>query len=325
MRLLFFLLLLTTGLFGCRVLSKSQKDAISNFSEMTKTISQVPNDIYSKYYDLEHEFRNLNDATLLLHDKDLGENIANLEKSLIIDSTDTKKIQQIKLQYGILNKFTTLLLALSNKASEDSFAKRKTEFISSFQSMRKTYNSIFPNDTIPASLGSLVGGIVQEIGNRSIRSLQRKYVIQLLSEAQQPFKSICDYYVTTHSKNIARFADVGKEIATQYKSYLIQLKLDSFTTKNMALYQVTLIPMYQRWRAQAELINELAKNAKTGMKGLENSYDTLLSSLQGKIKIKDWFNNLKPLYESYGNINDAYNAYEKDLDKIKSSKELPKP
>ena len=107
----FFLIL---AFSNCKVLSSSQRESISDFAAMAGTVAEVPTDIYSKYYALNHEYKMLNSAADFLDAPKIEDAIANLEEKQQDIATDNKMILQFKTQYGILKQFAELLAALAD-------------------------------------------------------------------------------------------------------------------------------------------------------------------------------------------------------------------
>ncbi len=321
MRYLFLLMAIITTLSQCKVMHNSQKERVCEFAQIAKTVADVPSDIYTKYYELNHTFKMYNSATDFFDTRKITDAVKNLEEKQSDISADDSKIQAFKTQYGILRRFASLLLALNDKGVEDDFCKNKQEFVSSFQSLRKNYNNLFPSDPIPKSLTSLVGTLVEEIGKRSIRYMQRKYLVRLMTEAEQPFNAICDFYINKHSKEIDKLCErLPAETVHAFSMYLQNIKTDSLGGSNLILYQDRMLPLYLGWQAKVKVVTALARNQKLSMQKLKTAYAALQKALQSHASFKETMPEVLSLADSYYNIKDAYSCYSDEVKKIRATK-----
>ena len=322
-QMIIFLILVSSG---CSVMHNSQKEALAEFSHMSISVADVPGDIYAKYYELNHQYKILNSAADFMDAPNVNDAIKNLELKEKDMAIDEAKIHAFDVQYEILKKFGSLLLAMTDKSHEDEFVKQKEEFATSFQLLRKKCNTLFPSINLQNSLGGLVAAVVQEIGTRSIQSLQRKYLNQLLKEAERPFIAICDFYIDQHSKEIDQLCkNLPEETVQAYSTYLYNIKSDSLLANNLLLYQDRLVPLYQSWQSKVKVILQLAKNQKESMQNLKEAYTALEKSLSTSATLKEMLPEISSLYNSYTNIRDAYACYAGEMKRIKETKTDSQP
>ncbi len=308
---------------GCKVIRNSQQEHLAEFAHMAIKVADVPGDIYTRYYELNHQYKILNSASQFMDAPKVTDAINDLELKEDDIAMDDAKIHAFRVQYEILKKFAALLMAMTDPVYRDNFVKEKDEFVTSFQLLTKKCNTLFPSSKLPLSLGGLVGSMVQEIGMRSIQYMQRKYLIQLLNEAGPSFTAICDFYIDEHSREIELLCrNLKEETDHAFSTYVNNIKNDNQSGNNLLLYQDRLVPLYQSWQAKVKIIKQLSVNQKESMQRLKEVYTALQRSLVAKVTLKEMVPEMGTLYTCFGNIRDAYEQYGDEMKRIRDSRPI---
>ena len=323
MKYFWIIILFVSFASGCTVIRNSQQEDLAEFAHMAIKVADVPGDIYTRYYELNHQYKILNSASQFMDAPKVTDAISDLELKEEDIAMDDAKIHAFKVQYEIMKKFAALLMAMTDPVYRDNFVKEKDDFMTSFNLLSKKCNTLFPTSRLPSSLGGLVGSLVQEIGSRSIQYMQRKYLVQLLKEAEPSFTAICNFYIDQHAKEIELLCrNLKEETDHAFSTYVNNIKNDNQSGNNLLLYQDRLVPLYQSWQAKVKIIRQLSDNQIESMEKLRDAYNAMQHSLVSKMTLREMIPEMGSLYNSFGNIRDAYEQYADEMKRIRDSRPI---
>jgi hypothetical protein len=218
--------------------------------------------------------------------------------------------------YDILNLYASLLLAFTDESEyQNNLAKQKDEFIPAFDSLASKFNTLNPHNKIQInSIGILFSNIIQEVGSRRIRYLQRKYLKELVENGNDLVVQICDHYKTNGGiyNNKKQLADLDTEIDRTYKNFIKDVNLDTENTNTYRFYTLY-DPIYLNWKNKKNLINDLYNLNAKAFSEIKNSHQKLKELLEQKATINDLTSSLNDLYAGLHILNESYKNFEKSL------------
>ncbi len=303
--------ILVSFVAGCKVLSKEETKSVQALSKAMTTGSSLPSDYTRQYYDVALESDQLL-ASIITNPPD---KILKL-KELIEDRAEADKIVKgYSAGYGILNKYAELLLALTDDTTyQNGLSKQKDAFIPSFDTLVSKYDTFNAANKLPVtSMGSLLSNIIQEIGSRRIKYLQRKYLKDLVTTADTIVAEICDQYkAMDFYKNDKQLASLGKILDESYKTFMNFVNLDSSSAGPYQYYK-QYDPIYLDWKNKEVLLKELNEKNLKAIVAIKASHHALKQLLDKKATDKELASNLQGLYASVNSLKESYQKFNKDL------------
>jgi hypothetical protein len=311
MKKLSFLLILVSVVSSCKVLSKQEVKSVQALSKAMTTSSKLPSDYTKQYYEVALESNQL----LASVTTDPNIKIKTL-KGLLADRLQADEIVKgYNSGFGILNKYAELLLAFSDDSTyQKDLSKQKDAFIPSFDTLVSKYNTYYPQNKIPVtSLGGLLSNIIQEVGSRRIRYLQRKYLKDMVSTADTIVAHICNQYNSIDFyKNNKQLTSLGTTLDQNYKTFMNYINIDAVNSNPYNYYKIY-DPIYLDWKNKEAILNDLnVKNLKA-MNEIKTSHQKLKELLYKKASLKELTISLKNLYASVNSLNESYLKFQKDL------------
>jgi hypothetical protein len=318
-------LLFSFGLLAmcsCRTLRTSQTKLIDDFATAARTVVQTPPQIYSEYYLLKDAPRLLKNSVTFAIDKDstLKYPLRELQETYTQMQANAAIVKGYAATVGILESFATLLKTLSDTKYIAAFSKQQGEFKVRLDSMVNKYNYLQPEKKIAPSLTSVITKVLDAMSTRAIKSMQRKYIEELLVEGETSIKGLCNLYVETIAPEATiNINNLEKELQNDFKEYVINLKASDKTRySDPVLYQERIIPVYLDWSNRQKKLVQLQKASIAGMKGIVEVYEILVQKIKSKASIKESIEEVKSLQKSAAAIKDAYDTYTEEKEKMQT-------
>lgn len=299
-------------LSGCKVLSKQETKSVQALSKAMAISSGMPSEYTRQYYNVALES---NQLLISIIPTTPSEKIKEL-KGLIQDRIEADRIVKgYSSGYGVLNKYAELLLVLSNDSTyQKELTKQKDGFMPAFDTLVSRYNTFNPGNKIPVtSFGNILSNIIQEIGSRRIRYLQRKYLKDLISTADTFVAQICDQYISLDfDKNNKQVTSLSKTLDEHYRQFIIYINLDSSHSIPYNYFNIY-DPIYIDWKTKEGLLKELNEKNRNTMTNLKSAHHKLKELLDKKATIKELAANLYNVYASVNSLKESYQKFQKDL------------
>jgi hypothetical protein len=271
---------------ACTGIKSSQKQAVEKYAIVTKGISTMPPEIYSRVYQLRSQTQTLQLSAVIATNQSARESIEALQLDLSEKMKFLDLVDSFAYAYRIVGKYADMVRCLVSDSYLKEFAKNKKEWQLSFDGLVTLYNDASvrrmpPSTLIPASVGSIAADIVRELGSAKIKRLQRKYLNAAIVTARIPFEGICDDFLNTDIPKIKKELDeLPRFINENYKDFLNNVS--AYETKqgnNPYNYYKLYVPIYLNWQVQLKELGVLVRQLQVCITGLRNSYGVLQSYL----------------------------------------------
>lgn len=304
-----FYLLVIVAMSSCAVLNKQEKTSVQTLAKAMNTGADLPADFAKQYYDIAFENLQLT-VSFITNPADKVQQLKQL------DTTRREADSVIKLYasgFGILKKYADLILALTDTSFLNAFNREKDAFVPAFDSLIVKYNTYYPSNKLPVtSLGSFAGKVLEEIGSRRIRYLQRKYLKELVQNADSVVANICSQYKTLDfyikSKQL-KYLD--KDVDANYNDFV--KTMNDQGRKDAYNYYQFYDPIYLKWRNKISVLRQFNQQTVEAMGKIIISHKKLLLGLEKKQTFKDLFIAIKDLYGSVNSLKESYSKFEKDF------------
>ena len=306
-------LILMGFVFGCKVLSKQETAGLQSLTKAMDTASILPSKFVCDYYGVAFETQQANYAVQL----DNPKKIDDLDKLVAEESEADSIVKGYSSGYGVLKKYADLLLSLSDTAYLKAFSKQKDAFIPSFDTLIVNYNNYFPKNKLPvATLGSLIGKVVDEIGSRRIKYLQRKYLRQVVTEADTVVNTICRHYnIIDFYKNNKQLASLNTDIEQSYKAMLKYVALAKISDPFYFYKQCD--PIYLTWKNKANVLTNFNIQTLNSMTNIAIAHTKFKKELYKKTSFKDFTISLQALYGSVNALQENYQKFRRNFSSLK--------
>ncbi len=316
-----FLLLLIVSFCSCSTLKKSQVQATENYAIATKGISRIPADIYLRIYQLKSESQSLQANTLLATNDNANESIEMLKTDYEESLKFIRLAEEYATAYMIVEQYADLVLSLVRQDYLKKFKKTKGLWQTSFDKMIRKYNSVSVTK-IPSSVTSFTATVIQEIGNLSFGTLQKKYLRQAVHTAREPFENICEDFITLDSLKIKNeLNNLPAYLDNNYSNFLENVRAYESQGNNPYDYFHSYSPVYTNWLRQLDEIKEISKNTLPAFRQLKTSYAALEEFVDGKGG-KTQPIAIDSLMARYGQLVETYLKFENRKEKLNAERLL---
>lgn len=175
---------------SCSSIKPNQIKLAENYATVIKGVSTVPQEIYFRMYQLKSQSQQVQLSGLISTSSSAKEMMEYMEQGFMDRLSFLSLVDSIADAHKIVSKYSEFLLALIDKNHLYSFTNHKKEWQASFDLLTSRYNStslkVNPKfNTIPPETSGLVASIINEIGSKKIKSLQKKIFIQCYGPGQR--------------------------------------------------------------------------------------------------------------------------------------------
>ena len=322
----FFILIL---IVSCKVLSKEESSAVESMAKSMNASAVLPANYVIDYYKITLEARQMEISTTT----DPADKITQLD-GFIKNKAGTDTIyEKYKAGYDILNIYSALLLSFTSDKYLTAFNKSDSAFNKSIDDLISKYNSSQAKaDSIPSSLGGFVELLISKVGSYTVRALQRKYLKQLVDEADPYIQKICQGYINVDNYiAVARIQAAKNEINHVYTLFLtgVQSSVEygaSFQSKkdtgaisispddaNPYNYFQHYDPIYLRWSNGLSVLEQLSRENLAAFKQVMKSHSKLKDMLDKKSTLAEFSATVGDLGASVAKLKSSYSKFESDL------------
>lgn len=294
---------------ACTGLKHAQIAATEKFALATRGISRTPADIYFRISTLKTESQNLQLSSLLATNDSASESIQLLRSNHNEQMQFLKLAEEYSTAYFIIEKYTDLVLCLLKKDHLHSFSKSKIGWQKSFDNLVKKYNAQAINK-IPSNVGSLTANILEQIGKMALANLQKKYLVQAIRTAHEPFRNICNDFISLDSLKInGELNALPHYLDNNYASFLENIRGYETGGNNPYFYYNAYTPIYYNWLNEVDEIKTLTRQSMAAFRQLKDSYAELENFIAGNGKSQA-LPQLDVLIERYEELRDTYRRFD---------------
>ena len=292
------------------MLSPKEGKIIQSLAGAMKTTAPAPGEFVKQYYDLLIDVQKLKVA-IIQPDRSL---IRKFDDVISQQRQEDSLIEGFNAGYAVLADYADLLLALTDDTNTKTLKRQDDAFIASFDTAVVKYNSFTSGTKLPASsLGGLVSKIVVEVGTRRIRYLQRKYLLDLVTQADSVIQPLCDnYIIIDHTRDSTAINIDRADLRNTFLSFLISIGDDTVSASAYNRY-VNYDPVYYNWINKLDALKALDQSNTAAFKKIKTSHTELLNALKDKTTFVALLGSVKDLYGSINGINESYKQLQKDL------------
>lgn len=302
-------------LSGCSGMKRSQVNATEKFALATKGICRTPTDIYNRISFLKSESQNLQLSCILATNDSTSESMQLLRENFDEQTSFLKLAEEYSTAYYIIEKYTDLVLSLLKTSYMDGFLKGRVGWQSSFDKLVTRYNS-FALNKIPSSVGNFTATLLQQLGKMKLGALQKKYLVQAINTAHEPFINICNDFVTLDSMKIAgEIANLPAYIDHNYANFLENMRGYESAGNNPFLYYSAYTPIYNNWQSQVDEIRILTLQSMRAFRQLADAYGELENYVTGKGGGNE-LPKLEELINRYEDLRDSYRKFDNKRAKL---------
>lgn len=305
-------------LAACSGLQKTQITATEKFAIATKGISRTPSDIYYRISFLKSESQNLQLSSILATNDSVNGSLALLRENFNEQNEFIKLADQYSTAYYIIEKYTDLVLSLLKTSYMDGFLRSKPGWQSSFDNLVASYNrgSI---KKIPSSVGNFTASLLQQIGKMKLGALQKKYLLEAITTAHEPFNNICNDFITLDSLKItSEIQNLPSFIDNNYGNFLENIRAYETGGNNPYYYFNSYTPIYNSWLTQVNEIKVLSSKSILAFRQLKVAYDELETFVSGNGKERP-LPQLDELIVKYEDLRDTYRKFDNKRSKLTMS------
>lgn len=269
-------------LFSCSALKPSQLSAVEKYTIAAKGISTIPSDIYFRIYQLRSQAQSIQLSGIIATNQSEQESIEALQ----LDFSDKFKfldlVDSFSYAYKIVGNYAGLIHALISTSYYNDFTKDSKQWQSSFDGLVTNYNTactkrLPPSKPIPTSVGKILSNVISDMGSVKIKSMQKKYLKNVINAAREPFEDICDDFLNTDIPKLRmELQGLPSFINENYKDFLNHEKFyETQQGNNPYNYYRFYLPIYANWQLQLKELNLLVDKLSACMLSLRNGYGVL--------------------------------------------------
>ncbi|MBS1511937.1 MAG: hypothetical protein JST86_13905 [Bacteroidetes bacterium] len=269
-------------LASCAGLKSAQLTAVEKYTVVTKGVSAIPPDMYSRVYQLRSQTQTLQLSGVIATNEMAQESINALSSDLQDKLKFLDMVDSFAYAYRIVGNYADLVHCLISESYLKNFTKNKNEWQHNFDGLVTTYNAAcvnrIPQSTqIPSSVGSIAANIINEMGAAKIKYLQKKYLRNAISTARSPFEGICDDFLNTDIPKIQKeLTSLPVFIDENFKDFLNNERAyENKQGNNPYNYYKYYLPIYLNWQVQLRELNELISKLQVCIRSLRESYGIL--------------------------------------------------
>ena len=315
-RILICIILLAA--LSCSSLKRSQIIATEKFALATKGISRTPTDIYFRISTIKSESQSLQLSSILATNDSSAESIRLLKENHEEQTAFLRLAEEYSTAYFIVEKYTDLVLSLLNTSYMNGFIKSKTGWQSSFDKLVTRYNAVSLNK-IPSSVGSFTASVLQQLGKMRLGSLQKKYLLEAIRTAHEPFENICNDFITLDSLKIAgELSNLPAYIDNNYASFLENIRGYETGGNNPYFYYSSYNPIYNNWLNEMSEVKLLTRQSMAAFRQLRDSYSELENFVAGNGKEIE-LPQIDTLVQRYEDLKDTYRRFDYKRTKLTMS------
>ncbi len=314
----FIYLFISVSCISCTSLKRSQIVATEKFALATQGISRTPADIYFRISTLKSESQSLQLSSILATNDSSAESIRLLKENHDEQTQFLLLAEEYSTAYFIVEKYTDLVLSLLKTSYMDGFIKSKTGWQSSFTKLVTRYNSVSLKK-IPSSVGSFTASLLQQLGKMKLGDLQKKYLLEAVKTAHEPFENICNDFISIDSLKIAgELASLPMYIDNNYASFLENIRGYETGGNNPYFYYNAYSPIYNNWLNEVREVKLLTAQSMVAFRQLRDAYSELEFFLEGKGKTTS-LPQIDLLIERYEDLKDTYRRFDYKRSKLTMS------
>lgn len=315
-RLLLFSICL--AFISCSGLKRSQVVATEKFALATKGISRTPSDIYFRISTLKSESQSLQLSSILATNDSSSESIRLLKENHAEQAQFLRLAEEYSTAYFIVEKYTDLVLSLLRTSYMDGFIKSKGAWQSSFDKLVTRYNAVSLRK-IPSSVGNFTATVLQQLGRMKLGDLQKKYLLEAIRTAHEPFENICNDFITLDSLKISgELNNLPAYIDNNYASFLENIRGYETGGNNPYFYYNAYSPIYNNWLNEMSEVKLLTRQSMAAFRQLRDSYTELENFVAGNGKTTD-LPQIDLLINRYEDLKDTYRRFEYKRSKLTMS------
>ena len=302
-------------LAGCGTLKNSQVAATEKFALATRGICRTPSDIYYRISFLKSESQNLQLSSILATNDSTNESLALLRQNFEEQCQFLALAEEYSTAYYIVEKYTDLVLSLLKTSYMNGFLKSRIGWQSSFDKLVYQYNAVSLNK-IPSSLGNFTSTLLQQLGKMKLGALQKKYLVQAIQMAHEPFENICNDFITLDSLKLAgEIANLPAYLDHNYANFLENIRAYEASGNNPFFYYSSYTPIYNNWLNQVNEVKLLTTASMLAFRQLKVTYNELEAFVSGNGKDQD-LPELEALIDRYEDLRESYRKFDNKRSKL---------
>lgn len=314
-QIIFLLFIAASLLPACGGLQKSQVSATEKFAIATKGISRTPSDIYYRISFLKSESQSLQLSSILATNDSVNESLSLLRENFREQNEFLKIAEEYSTAYFIIEKYTDLVLSLLKTSYMNGFMQSKPGWQSSFDNLVASYNKVSLKK-IPSSVGNFTAGLLQQIGKMKLGALQKRYLLEAITTAHEPFENICNDFITLDSLKITgEIQNLPAYIDNNYANFLENIRGYETGGNNPYYYFHSYSPIYNSWLRQVEEIKILTAESIIAFRQLKTTYNELENFVSGNGKQSE-LPELEELITRYEDLRDTYRKFDNRRSKL---------
>jgi hypothetical protein len=280
-------LLLLLG--SCASLTKSQIEAVNQFSRTSDRFSAYPGRIITALADIRirrgiYFSNSLDDPRLHLEE---------LEALYDALKSDYQVSSKVNITFRVIDKYAQSLLLLSSGENLAELQAQSKNFGTGLDSLVSAYNAISGVKQVPTGIGGAVNKLIAAGGKQYIRSRQAKEIKQFVPAADTLIG-----VMTTNLLEFLQSTNIDELITNEEKgignNYLSFLRQRHATVENERDYLAL--------KSDLDAVKKLRQKTVTATRRLRKAHEKLLSIILEKKTLQDTVAELQEFYEDVKEI-----------------------
>lgn len=303
---------------SCSSLKRSQVIATEKFALSVKGICRTPTDIYFRISTLKSESQSLQLSSILATNDSASESIRLLKENHEEQTQFLRLAEEYSTAYFIVEKYTDLVLSLLKTSYMDGFIKSRTGWQGSFDKLVTRYNTVSLRK-IPSSVGNFTATLLQQMGKMKLGALQKRYLLEAIKTAHEPFENICNDFITLDSLKISgEIANLPAYIDNNYANFLENIRGYETGGNNPYFYYNAYSPIYNNWLNELNEVKLLTRQSLIAFRQLKDSYNELEQFVAGNGKSSD-LPQIDALVQRYEDLKETYRRFDYKRSKLTMS------
>ena len=306
LRVLFFLTVLTS----CTPSKPEYLQNVAAFGSTAKKLSTAPGDLYQQISDFRHDLRLIYASTFFSSDTV----IARLNKIIEYKKNFEENIELTYSACRIISTYAECLLSIT----DDKYVK--TTGLESGELGLKLNNvisgfTIRKGASLPKSVGSFLGMVVNEIGSMRIQTLQKKYLKEFIDSGSLLINTIGDYLTDVVGENVnlelssldIQFSQTMHSFYDNIEAYQRKQNVNPFD------YLKNYNPLYLDMKERLANIYQLQQKTIGAIQNIKTAHEALRAASDNNTASNS-SEEIKKLYASMVDVNNVLSKLRKKGD-----------
>lgn len=302
---------------SCSSIKPNQIKLAENYATVIKGVSTVPQEIYFRMYQLKSQSQQVQLSGLISTSSSAKEMMEYMEQGFMDRLSFLSLVDSIADAHKIVSKYSEFFLALIDKNHLYSFTNHKKEWQASFDLLTSRYNStslkVNPKfNTIPPETSGLVASIINEIGSKKIKSLQKKYLFSAMAQGKELLKNIYSNFLHFDIPRLhAEMNEMPSYVKENYQDFLANLNAyEKNAGQNPYNYYKYYMPIYNNWQLQIREAGILINKMESCIKNLVASLDTFEQAMKENVSPDNLPTEIEKLNGSFADLKNTQARFE---------------